>query len=61
MKFIAHRALLNGPNKHLENRPSTIDLAIGKGFWVEVDVWLIDDQLYLGHDGPNIPSMAKFK
>ncbi|KAJ3349653.1 hypothetical protein HDU91_006364 [Kappamyces sp. JEL0680] len=56
MQIIAHRALLNGPNKALENQPSTINLAISKGYLVEVDVWVIDGHWFLGHDGPEIRS-----
>jgi glycerophosphoryl diester phosphodiesterase len=52
MKFIAHRGLINGPDSSIENKPETIDLAISLGFDVEVDVWLIDNQLCLGHDRP---------
>ena len=50
MKIIAHRGLVNGPNKELENNPETISKAIEKGFDVEVDVWKIDDNWFLGHD-----------
>ncbi|KAI8914585.1 hypothetical protein EDD86DRAFT_273634 [Gorgonomyces haynaldii] len=56
MIFIAHRALLHGPNKELENQPTMIDKTISLGFHVEVDVWLIDGALFLGHDGPEIPT-----
>lgn len=50
MKFISHRGLLFGKNKELENRPDSIDNAICKGFEVEVDLRLIDNEFYLGHD-----------
>ncbi|GIR20237.1 hypothetical protein CM15mP35_04980 [bacterium] len=43
---------LNGPNKNLENRLDTIEKAIQLGFDVEVDIWLIENQLYLGHNKP---------
>ena len=52
MILIAHRGNTNGPMKSLENEPSYIDLAISKGFNVEVDMWCIDGLLYLGHDEP---------
>jgi hypothetical protein len=52
MKLIAHRGNINGIMESLENEPTYIDLAIQKGYDVEVDLWLISDNLYLGHDGP---------
>jgi hypothetical protein len=35
-----------------ENEPTYIDLAIKKGYDVEVDVWYKDGILWLGHDEP---------
>jgi glycerophosphoryl diester phosphodiesterase len=55
-RIIAHRALTNGPNKILENQPSSIDKCISQGYMVEVDVWVINEEWFLGHDGPQIPS-----
>jgi hypothetical protein len=52
MKLISHRGNTNGPFESYENEPNYIDLAIKKGFDVEVDVWFVDKQLYLGHDKP---------
>jgi hypothetical protein len=52
MILIAHRGNINGPMESCENEPTYIDTAIKKGFDVEVDVWYIDGQLYLGHDKP---------
>ena len=52
MKLIAHRGLYNGPDKNLENRPYQINSALGRGFDCEIDLWVFDDRLYLGHDGP---------
>lgn len=51
LKFIAHRGLLFGPNKDIENNPSTIDAALYK-YEAEIDLWIIDDAFYLGHDNP---------
>jgi hypothetical protein len=51
MYLIAHRGNLNGITKW-ENKPSYIDKAIQEGFDVEIDVWFIDNTLYLGHDEP---------
>jgi hypothetical protein len=52
MKLIAHRGNINGRMESWENEPSYIDLAIKKGYDVEVDVWYIDNKLWLGHDKP---------
>lgn len=51
MKFIAHRGNLIGPTTY-ENAPSYINEAIQEGFDVEIDVWYLDGELYLGHDAP---------
>jgi hypothetical protein len=50
MKIISHRGNLNGPNKQTENTIESIKLAINLGFDVEIDVWYINNILYLGHD-----------
>jgi hypothetical protein len=52
MKLIAHRGNINGKMESWENEPTYIDLAIKKGYDVEVDVWYIDNVLWLGHDKP---------
>ncbi|MFM1840066.1 MAG: Paramecium bursaria Chlorella virus [Bacteroidota bacterium] len=52
MKIICHRANLYGPSKDLENKPEQILDCIKLGFDVEIDVWNIDNEFYLGHDGP---------
>jgi len=59
MIIIAHRGNINGPS-HLENHPMTIELALNEGFDVEVDVWLIDGKLFLGHDTPDYSIELKF-
>ena len=53
MIYIAHRGNLNGPNKERENAPDYIIEAINKGYYVEVDVWYIDGNFFLGHDSPD--------
>ena len=52
MILISHRGNLNGKFESYENEPNYIDNAINKGYAVEVDVWYIDEKLYLGHDKP---------
>lgn len=50
MKLIAHRGNINGPNKESENKISQIYKCIQLGFDVEIDIRLINNKLYLGHD-----------
>lgn len=50
MKIISHRGNLNGPNPLTENTEEQIDLCISKGYDVEIDVWCINEDFYLGHD-----------
>jgi hypothetical protein len=52
MILIAHRGNTNGPMESWENEPTYIDLAISKGYDVEIDVWYKDGVLWLGHDKP---------
>lgn len=51
MLLISHRGNINGENKEKENSPDYV-LTASKKYDVEIDVWLIEDQLYLGHDEP---------
>lgn len=52
MKYIAHRGLTKGPNARTENHPDTIKRAWSRGFHCEIDVWVVDDKVILGHDSP---------
>lgn len=52
MKLIAHRGNINGPIPEKENRPDYIINAIVSGFYVEIDVWQIGGDIFLGHDAP---------
>lgn len=49
---IAHRGNTNGPNSFNENRPTDLIIAIAKGFQIEVDVWMFNHGIFLGHDKP---------
>ena len=53
MILISHRGNIDGKNIERENHPSYIDEAIEAGYDVEIDVWVIDGKLYLGHDEPD--------
>jgi len=52
MILIAHRGNINGKIPERENHPDYIKEALDQGYDVEIDVWRIGDQLFLGHDGP---------
>jgi hypothetical protein len=49
---ISHRGNINGKKENLENNPTYIDLAINKMYDVEIDIWYVNNRLYLGHDLP---------
>lgn len=51
-KLIAHRGNINGPNTEEENNPEYLIKTINKGFFVELDLWYLNNKLYLGHDNP---------
>lgn len=52
MKMICHRANMIGPNPNMENNPEYINKTLHAGYDVEIDVWLLSDGFYLGHDNP---------
>ena len=54
MILISHRGNINGKNTKEENHPDYIDKAIELGYDVEVDVWVKNNLIYLGHDSPDI-------
>jgi len=58
MIFIAHRGLITGPDIEKENKVATIDFAIKEGFDVEVDLWVLDNKLYFGHDLKDIEKIS---
>lgn len=52
MILISHRGNLLGPHKDKENNPEYINYALSQGFDVEIDVWYVNKEWYLGHDTP---------
>jgi len=52
MIFISHRGNISRRTQHLENSIGGINDALGYGFDVEIDTWIIDGRMYLGHDQP---------
>lgn len=60
MKLIAHRGLLEGPDKSKENRPDQIVAAWTKGYDCEIDLWVQHNELWLGHDSPQYRVLENF-
>lgn len=52
MIFIAHRGNIFGKNSSLENSINQINFCLENNINTEIDVWLIDNIYYLGHDRP---------
>lgn len=53
MILISHRGNLNGAEIDEENKPEFINSALNFGFDVEIDVWYLEKNFYLGHDSPD--------
>lgn len=53
MLLISHRGNQNSIIPDKENSPLYIDEAINKGFDVEIDVRVIQNKIFLGHDAPD--------
>lgn len=60
MKLIAHRGLLEGPNKDLENKPVQIEHCLDNGYECEIDFWVNDSKFFLGHDRPTYEVSSNF-
>lgn len=52
MILISHRGNVNGRIEDFENKPEYIEDTLRMGYDVEVDVWFVDGEFWLGHDGP---------
>ena len=53
--WILHRGLMEGPDPALENQEPILFQRIREGWDVEVDLWLQDETVWLGHEGPERP------
>lgn len=60
MILISHRGNTIGPDKEKENTELYIQKALDKGFYVEIDVWFINNMFYLGHDRPEYETSVNF-
>ena len=52
MKLISHRGNINGKNISQENKPKYLINALKLGYDVELDLYVINGILFLGHDEP---------
>ncbi len=59
-RIISHRGNLNGREPCRENSPQFIKEALQAGFDVEVDVWLLNEGWFLGHDEPEHQTTEDF-
>lgn len=50
--IVAHRGLLNGPDKNLENTYEQIHNCLFNQFSAEIDLWYKDEKFWAGHDAP---------
>lgn len=60
MRLISHRGNIIGPNPEEENTIPYICRALACGYNVEIDVWEINGELFLGHDEPKVPAALDF-
>jgi hypothetical protein len=51
-KFISHRGNLYKKDLDRENNIEFIEEVIDMGFDCEVDLWMVDSKIFLGHDKP---------
>ena len=59
-KLISHRGNINGPDISIENHPTYIEKALNLGFDCEVDIWVVNKELFLGHDEPMYKTTVDF-
>jgi HAD superfamily hydrolase (TIGR01509 family) len=60
VRWIAHRGNRMGSNPARENHPDYIREVLSEGFDVEVDVWWMNGEWFLGHDAPQYRVDASF-
>lgn len=60
MKYIAHRGQTAGPKLDNQNHPALIEIALNKGYDVEIDLRMQNGKLFLGHDSPDHPIDESF-
>lgn len=58
--LISHRGNIFGKNISNENSIKQIEYCLNQNLNVEIDVWSIDGNIFLGHDGPQYAIPEKF-
>ena len=51
MRWILHRGNDKGPNS-VENDPIKVYDLLMEGHEIEIDIWYVDNSVYMGHDNP---------
>ena len=59
MLIISHRGNTLGPNPEFENHPDRI-IDVTNTYDCEIDVWVVDDKIFLGHDKPQYEVKKEF-
>ena len=54
MKYISHRGNISRKNSKEQNAIPYITMALNFGYDVQIDIWCIQDKIFLGHDTPSI-------
>jgi hypothetical protein len=60
MLYISYQGIYDGQNYEDANTPKQINKALGKGFSCLIDVWRIDNKLYVGTEQPVIEVTEKY-
>jgi hypothetical protein len=50
MILIAHRGNINGPNSNEENKSEYLLNTVQMSYYIELDLWYINNKLYFFHD-----------
>jgi hypothetical protein len=57
---ISHRGNIYGPEPSKENNPNYIYETLQKNYDCEIDLWLVDKKIFLGHDKPDFEIPLSF-
>jgi hypothetical protein len=60
MLYISYQGIYDGQNYEDANTPKQINKALGKGYSCLIDVWRIDNKLYVGTEQPVIEVTEKY-
>jgi hypothetical protein len=60
MLYISYQGIYDGQNYEDANTPKQINKALGKGFSCLINVWRVDNKLYVGTEQPVIEVTEKY-